>query len=561
MLRVIHEKLGDILAKQGLISEEALKRALDEQAKKGFRQKHLGSFLVDLGYVTERDVIKALGIQFNLPVMDLKGIRVTKEILDLIPEAMARRYTILPLFRVEKELTVTLCDPTDISLLDVLANQTRCKIQPVLALEREIREAIDAHFAGKPSVAGGPSSADLLGPEEIERLKRAGKEIPIIKIVDNLLASAVEEGASDIHIEPREEQVQVRLRVDGILRDFASFPPGLHPGIASRVKILARLDISERQKPQDGRIQLKTSGREIDLRVSSLPTAHGEKLVLRLLDREKVRLTLDDLGFSQSNLDAFQALITQPYGVILVTGPTGSGKSTTLYAALNAVKSVENNLITVEDPVEYQIPLINQVQVNLKKELTFANALRAILRQDPDIIMVGEIRDPETGAIATEAALTGHLVFSTLHTNDAPGAITRLIDMGIEPFLLAPSLLGIVAQRLVRQLCPACKIEYAPRRDELERVRIPDPGPDIPFFRAKGCRECKSLGYRGRVGIHEVLTVDSAIRELISQKASLEEIRRHAETQGFVEMKIDGIKKVVAGITSLEEVLRVTRSR
>lgn len=558
MLKVVNEKLGKILVTQGLISEENLTKALEEQTKRGFKQKPIGSFLSELGYVSEENILKALGIQFNLPIMELKEINVDPAVLKLIPEAMARRLKALPLYLVEKELTVALTNPTEIELMDTLASQTRLKIQPILALEREILAALDINYKGQPLSQREPDDKPMT-LAELKRLEDAGKEVPIIRIVDDLLLKAAAEGASDIHIEPRENKLSVRLRIDGILKEVQSFSAKQQPAILSRLKILSNLDISERQKPQDGRIKLKIGRNEIDARVSTLPAYYGEKVVLRLLDQQRVPLNLEELELSTSNLALLKNLIAQPYGLILVTGPTGSGKSTTLYAALSALNSEEKNIITVEDPVEYQIPVINQVQVNLKKDLTFANALRSILRQDPDIVMIGEIRDSETGEIATEAALTGHLVLSTLHTNDAPSAIVRLMEMGIEPFLLAPSLLGIVAQRLARRICLECKEAYTPHLVELERLGLSALPAGVKFARGKGCPTCKKSGYKGRIAIHEVLSTDETVRSLISGRAPLSSIREHAAQAGFMDMRLDGIRKVIKGVTTLEEVLRVTR--
>ncbi len=558
MLRIDDEKLGKILMDQGLISEKDLTRALEEQTRRGMGQKSLGAFLSEMGYVTEQGVLKAMGIQYNLPVMDLKGMRVDPSVLKLIPEELARRFRVLPLYLVEKELTLAVADPTHIYIIDTMANQTRCQIQPVLASERDIMEALDYNYRA-PSQLQSQVEEALMASTDLKRLEEAGKDISIIRTVDGILLRAIQEGASDIHVESGKDKLSIRLRVDGILKEYDSFSPKQQPAIISRIKIMSQLDISERYKPQDGRIKLQVADREIDVRVSTLPTYYGEKVVLRLLDQQKVQLNLEDLEFSPHNLNVLKNMIIQPYGLILVTGPTGSGKSTTLYSALNAIKSEEKNIITVEDPVEYQIPLINQVQVNLKKELTFANALRSILRQDPNVIMIGEIRDPETGQIATEAALTGHLVFSTLHTNDAPSSVIRLVEMGVEPFLLAPSLLGIVAQRLARKICVECKESYLPRKVELDKLGIPEGAAEVKFSRGKGCPACKGSGYKGRIAIHEILVADETVRNLISERAPLATIRAHAIQMGFINMRLDGVRKVVKGLTTLEEVLRVTR--
>ncbi len=561
--RAIHEKLGQILVNAGRLTVDQMKAAVEHQRVKE-PHKQVGALLVEQGIVTEADITYALGIQFNLAVLDLTTVTVDPEVLKLVSEKLARRWGVLPVFLVGKELTVAMTDPTEIQTIDFLARETRCAIQPVLVVKSQIDVAHDVYYAeGK---AANLETGDLHrfdvdqgGPGEVERLKAAGKEIPIIKIVDQILNQAVEEGASDIHLEPSDKKYAVRFRIDGLLREMLSFSPTLRLAITSRLKILSNLDISERQKPQDGRIELKIGSRDLDLRVSTLPTAFGEKIVMRVLDRANILMGFKDLGFSVGNLDHLSRLIRQPYGIILITGPTGSGKSTTLYAALNTVKSPEVNIVTVEDPVEYQLNGINQVQVNLKKDLNFATILRSVLRQDPDIIMVGEIRDPETGAMATEAALTGHLVFSTLHTNDAAGAVTRLVEMGIEPFLLGPSLLGVVAQRLVRKVCADCRELYQPRPAELERLDLIGLSEDVVFAKAKGCAQCKQRGYRGRTGIHEVLVIDDVMRQLISEKAPQSTLVEYATQQGFIDMRIDGIKKVVAGITTVEEILRVSK--
>lgn len=556
-------KLGEMLIEKGIINREQLEKALKEQKGRGINQKRIGSYLIDLGYVSEDDITKALGMQFNMPVTHLEGFRTKPDVIDLIPEIMAKRFNIIPLFKMGNELTLAVSDPTDITLLDIVSSETQCKVIPVIAPFSEISKAIDNHYSKKVETLAETrkeSGLTEISRIEIEELKKSGVDLPVVKVVDRILIEAVEDSVSDIHIEPRENILSVRFRIDGILQEFTTYSKGMHPGIVSRIKILSSLDISERQKPQDGKIQSKIDGREIDIRVSTLPTVYGEKVAMRLLSRSSVKVKIEDLGLSEKNLNTFQELIKEPYGMILVTGPTGSGKTTTLYAAINEINSVEKNIITIEDPVEYQLPIINQVQVNLKKDLTFVNALRTILRQDPDIIMIGEIRDPETAAIAAESALTGHLVFSTLHTNDAPGSITRLTDMGVEPFLLAPSLLGIIAQRLVRKICPHCKDEYVPSQAELNAIGLSSPVENFKFYRGTGCDKCKHTGYKGRTGIHELLVVDEKIRELITNRASVDIIREKAVKNGFKDMRFDGLRKVISGVISVEEFLRVTRN-
>lgn len=563
-IREVNKKLGEILIEQGKISREQLEKALKEQTNSKLDQKKIGNCLIDLGYITEEDAVKALGLQFNLPVMHIKGLRIKPGVLDLIPENLAKKFNIIPLFKIEKELTLALSDPTDLHLLDIVSSETRCTVIPVLAPYSEISKTIEKHYSQKIetqiSVSKEESETAGISRSEIEQLRKAGGELPIVKTVDRILVEAVENSVSDIHIEPRGEKLNIRFRIDGILQEFTTYPGKMHPGIVSRIKILSCLDISEKQKPQDGRVQIKIDNKEIDIRVSTLPTSYGEKVVMRLLHRESVSVKIDVLGFSENNLNSFYKFIREPYGIILVTGPTGSGKTTTLYAALNEINSIEKNIITVEDPVEYQLPIINQVQVNIKKNLTFANILRSILRQDPDVIMIGEIRDPETAAIAAESALTGHLVFSTLHTNDAPSSIIRLMDMGVAPFLLAPSLLGIIAQRLARKICVHCKEKYIPSKEEMGSVGLYTPIKELVFYRGAGCDNCGNTGYKGRMGIHEILVVDEDIKELITKNESVSMIRQKAVQKGFKDMRFDGLKKVISGMISIEELLRVTKN-
>ncbi len=564
------QRLGELLIEAGALSPEELEQALAERARRGLSGRPLGKFLVEAGYVREKDVLQALGRQFNLAVLDLDDVEIQPELLEDVPEEICRRYGVLPLFAVGDEVTVAVSDPSQIEAVDLIAGFLKRPVQPVLVSETQVAQAIRSAYH-RDGPESGEEPEDLItlakldvdaggGEADIESLRRAGEEAPIVKIVDKILRLAVREGASDIHIEPGEEHLLVRFRVDGVLHKRFAFSMRLAPAVVSRVKILSDLDISERQKPQDGRIQMRMGGRELEFRVSVLPVYYGEKVVMRILDRASVRVRLEDLGFSKRNLRVFESMIRQPNGIVLVTGPTGSGKSTTLYAALNAINSIEKNIITVEDPVEYQIPLINQVGVNPRRGLTFANALRAILRQDPDIIMIGEIRDPETGRIAAEAALTGHLVLSTLHTNDAPSSITRLVEMGVAPFLLGPTLLGVLAQRLVRRICPQCKGPYEPKPPEIAEAGAEALVGKVTFYRGRGCGYCGGTGYKGRTGIHEVLRVDEEIRDLILERASVGMIRRAAQAKGFRDLRFDGLRKVVAGMTTLEEVVRVTKT-
>jgi type IV pilus assembly protein PilB len=563
-IRAIDKKIGQILIENGRLTEEKLQSALDLQKEKRPKDP-LGSILIDLGHIREEDVTFVLGIQFNLPVVDVTSLDINLEAVKQIPEAQAKKLEVMPLLLVGNELTVAIHDPTRIDVLDHLKRQTRYTVQPVLTTQSQILTAQAIYYA-KLAEAQAPandgsktSDADQAAPDA-RRLEAKGKEIPIINIVNQILNQAIEEGASDIHVEPQEQGLLIRYRVDGRLREISTYPFLLQAGIISRLKILASLDIAERQQPQDGRIQLTVGKKTFDFRVSTLPASFGEKVVLRILDRGSVLIPLDTLGFSPTNLENLTKLINRPYGILLVTGPTGSGKSTTLYSVLNTLRAPDVNIITVEDPVEYRLPGINQVQVNPKKQLNFASALRSILRQDPDIIMIGEIRDPETGKIATEAALTGHMVFSTLHTNDACGAVTRLIEMGIDPFLVAPSLLGIIAQRLVLRICNDCKEFYEPRPSELARLGLDHTDvSEVRFAKGRGCQRCKQRGFRGRVALHELLVIDDTMRQMISDRASHSELLRYATSHGFYDMRIDGIRKLAAGLTTIEEVLRETK--
>jgi len=556
-------KIGEILIEKGVISQSQLDTALKEQKKHYTDNQKLGTYLINLGYATELDIANALGAQYNLPVMRIEGLRIKHDVVAMVSETLAKKYNVMPLFKVGNELTLAVSNPTDILVIDLVAAETRCRIIPVIAPPSDIAKAINRHYFMKVEAETAekpPASASAsISKAEIEEIKMSGDDIPIVRIVDRMIVEAVEDNASDIHVEPHEENISVRYRVDGILRDSGAYPMKMHAGILSRIKILSGMDISEKLKPQDGRIKIKVDDKEIDIRVSSIPTLYGEKAVLRLLNRANVRISVEALDFSEKNYEMFLNLINQPYGIVLVTGPTGSGKTTTLYAALHEISSVEKNIITVEDPIEYRLPIINQMQVNPKKDVTFAKALRAILRQDPDVIMIGEIRDPETAAIAAESALTGHLVLSTLHTNDAPSSITRLMDMGVEPFLLAPSLIGIVAQRLVRKICTKCKEAYAPSKNEIKACGLDVTIEGLKLYKGIGCDSCKHTGYSGRTGIHEILVVDEQIRELITRKGSVTELREAALRTGYKDMRFDGLKKVIEGTTSVEELLRVTK--
>ncbi len=503
------------------------------------------------GFTTVESVVTTVAEHFKLPRLELDGIELVAELADLVPRALAEKHKLVPTFASAEELTVACCDPTRIELFDWLSQTLRRTITPVVASPNEIERAIRRLY--EPRISAGRAEQEADENVSQEALLEA------TALVDRIITDAVSMRASDIHIEASERETVVRYRVDGVLRHVDARPIEMHPALVSRVKILSLLDISIRQTPQDGRIKLKKQEGDIDLRVSILPTYWGEKVVCRILDNTKAALPLEQLGFDPDQLAIFERMIRVPYGMLLVTGPTGSGKSTTLYGALNAVRSPEINIISVEDPVEYQLPGINQVQVNAKRGLTFAGALRSILRQDPNVILVGEIRDHETGVIAAEAALTGHLVMSSLHTNDAVSAITRLTEMGIEPYLVAPSLVGVIAQRLLRKVCQHCAVEYEPTESERSALGLPALPPGTTWKKGAGCSECQRSGYAGRLAIRELLELSDVTRGLIARGATDAEIRQRANAEGFRTMRFQALKRLFAGATSFQEVLRVTK--
>jgi type IV pilus assembly protein PilB len=554
--------LGEMLIAEGIITRGQLERALAEQKLHGGR---LGVILRNLGYVTEESIIKVLGKQMGIPHMSLDNVIVEPEIVKMIPETVARRYQAIPLYKKGNVITVAMVDPLNVFAIDDIRRITGSDIQTVVSTERDILKAIDRFYSVSSSMqeaikdfASQAAAEEGIEDRPIALEAKAADETPVIKLVNMMITQAVKDGASDIHVEPDEKATRIRYRVDGILHEVMNPPKHLQSGISSRIKILASLDISEKRVPQDGRFNINVGEKSLDIRVSTLPTIFGEKVVMRLLDKGAILPSLEEIGFSTAALNKFKKMITKPYGFILVSGPTGSGKTTTLYSALNIINSMEKNIITIEDPVEYQLNIINQVQINPKAGVTFATGLRSILRQDPDIIMVGEVRDKETAVIAIQAALTGHLVFSTLHTNDAPGAIARLVDMGIEPFLIASSLMVVVGQRLVRKVCQKCKRAYKPTAELLKELEISEAS-DITFVEGAGCGDCRGTGYSGRIALFEVLIIDEAIRNLIIAKASTTTIRAAAFKTGFTGLREEGLDKAIKGITTLEEVLRVTQ--
>ncbi len=556
------KKLGEILVEKGTITSAQLTQALAEQKKTGER---LGRVLVNLDFITERELIKFLGVQMEIPPVNLDNYLIDPQIIDLVPQALAKRYILIPVFKSEDTLTVAMADPLNVFAIDDLQVRTKCKITPAVASEADILKAIDQYYGISESMEEVIKEASeekfkTVEVEEVDldKIEALAEEMPIIKLVNLIIMQAIKDRASDIHIEPERDKLRTRYRIDGILYGAPSPPKRLQPAIVSRIKIMAGMDIAEKRLPQDGRIRLRMRNKDIDLRVATLPTMFGEKVVLRILERAVTIVDLDKLGLLPETRKKYEEIISRPYGIVLSTGPTGCGKSSTLYASLNKIKSTKTNIITIEDPVEYQISLVNQVQINPKAGLTFSSGLRSFLRQDPDIIMVGEIRDLETAEIAVHASLTGHLVLSTLHTNDAPTAFTRLVDMGVEPFLASSAVTAVMAQRLVRTICPKCKEEYQPPQEVLEELGL-SKEKGLKFYRGKGCGNCKNTGYFGRTGIFELLVSNEKIKNMVVKKTPATELRKEALRAGMISLREAGVSKIKKGITSVEEVLRVTQ--
>jgi type IV pilus assembly protein PilB len=567
-------RLGEILVKESLITSDQLQKALEHQKKNGGR---LGTCLMKLGFITDDEITQVLSRQYGVPSINLKYYEVEANVIKLIPQETAVRYQVVPLSRVGATLTIAMTDPTNVFAMDDIKFMTGFNVEPVVASETDINDAIHKFYGEASSVEElskvmkdltGEEGADLeIAAEEAEMnaadLEKAAEEAPIIKLVNFVLTDAVKRGASDIHVEPYEKELRVRLRVDGILQNVMAPPLKLKDAITSRIKIMAKLDISEKRLPQDGRIMLKYvrdgKKRDLDFRVSTVPTIFGEKIVMRLLDKENLRLDMTKLGFEQESLDKFEKSILRPYGMVLVTGPTGSGKTNTLYSSVARLNTQETNIMTAEDPVEFQLAGINQVQMKDQIGLNFATALRSFLRQDPNIILVGEIRDFETAEIAVKAALTGHLVLSTLHTNDAPSTISRLMNMGIEPFLVATSVNLICAQRLVRRICSGCKQKLdVPMEAMLDAGYTSEEAKTTEISHGKGCTTCNNSGYKGRVGLYEVMEINDELRELILVGASALELKKKALDQGMITLRRSGLIKIATGQTTLEEVLRET---
>jgi type IV pilus assembly protein PilB len=548
------EKLGQILIRNRIITEEQLEEALAKQKETG---DSLGRVLIEMKMVSEGALTSILARQIGLKYIDLANHEIDISASSLVDAEIARRYTLIPIGFDGDKLMVAMADPTNVFALDDVRIMTGMEIEPMVATKEDIVSAINRYCRAD---SDAQLEVEDMGPEAVSDNGEEAEadDAPIVKYVNLLITEAVADRASDVHIEPMDNDVRVRFRIDGVLHEIRRNPKQLHSGVVARIKVMADMNIAEKRVPQDGRASVEMRGKPIDLRVASLPTIHGEKIVLRILDKSSSLMSLQELGFREETMEKYSRSFHKPYGTIMVTGPTGSGKTTTLYATLNVLNSIKSNIITVEDPVEYRLPLINQVQVHYKAGLTFASALRSILRCDPDIVMIGEIRDPESAQIAIESALTGHLVLSTLHTNDAPSALTRLLEMGIEPFLIASAVDCVSSQRLARRLCDRCKEAYEPDPEFLERVGFTwGDMEERVLYRSRGCAACNNTGFKGRIGVYEVLEVTENIEKLVARNAPHVEIAEVARAEGMTSMRDEGFVKVRQGVTSLEEVLRV----
>ena len=560
----VRKRIGEILIERGKLDAPTLERTLRLQAESGER---LGALLVTLGVVAQRDVSEALAVQLQLALIDVGSYPEFPILEEQVSARFLRETRTLPVREDETEVTLAMADPTDDYAIGAFEMVTGRVVRPLVAIPSELEAALERLYG-----SGKSAQSQLIGDVEtrvdeldfnadIQQLKDLASEAPVIRLVSLLITNALEMRASDIHVEPFENRLGVRYRVDGVLHDVESPPKRLAAAVISRIKIMANLDIAERRLPQDGRIRLRVQGKEIDLRVSTVPTMHGESVVMRILDKGGVALDFDKLGFAADTLKAFIDVLMQPHGILLVTGPTGSGKTTTLYTALDRLNQPDVKILTVEDPVEYQMVGINQIQVKPQIDLTFANALRSIVRQDPDVIMIGEIRDLETAQIAVQSALTGHLVLSTVHTNDAASTVNRLLDMGVDDYLLTSTIIGILAQRLVRKLCPHCKEAYQALPEIVEQLGLARfaESPDITLYHARGCQHCSNTGYMGRFCILEMLPMSDPLRSLVMKHANSSELKAEAQREGMVSMYEDGMRKALGGMTTFEEVLRVTR--
>jgi general secretion pathway protein E len=559
----VRKRLGEILIERGKLDAAGLERALRLQQESG---EKLGVLLVSLGVVAQRDVSEALALQLGLPLIEAAGYPELPILEERVSARFLRDSHALPLTEDEHELALAMADPTDTYTMNAFEMVTGRKVRPLVAIPNELDAALERLYgAGKSAlgqILGDVEQRDDIGFDaDVQQLKDLASEAPVIRLVSLIITNALDMRASDIHFEPFENRLIVRYRIDGVLHEVESPPRRLSAAVISRIKIMAMLDIAERRLPQDGRIRLRVQGKEIDLRVSTVPTMHGESVVMRILDKGGVALDFKRLGFEDDTLKGFLDVLMEPHGILLVTGPTGSGKTTTLYTALDRLNKPDVKILTVEDPVEYQMPGINQIQVKPQIDLTFANALRSIVRQDPDVIMIGEIRDLETAQIAVQSALTGHLVLSTVHTNDAASTVNRLLDMGVEDYLLTSTVIGILAQRLVRTLCPACKETYTALPEVVDELGLRKfaATADVTLYHAKGCKECGQTGYIGRVSIMEMLPMSDHLRTHVMRHATSTELRAEAIKEGMVTMYEDGMRKAINGVTTFEEVLRVTR--
>ncbi|MBI3648777.1 MAG: Flp pilus assembly complex ATPase component TadA [Actinobacteria bacterium] len=552
------KQLGQILIEQGLIDEGQLERALEEHRK---TPKSLGRVLIDLGLIRESDLVKALAEQVGLEFVDLTEYPIDAGLTTLLPDALARRYRAIPIGERDGKLLVAMSDPANVYALDDIRTITGRDVQPVVATASDVEQAIQKYSRMDGQVEALASEASEQLTDDDAEITSALEEAPIVRLVTAIMTQAVADRASDVHIEPMEKDVRVRFRVDGVLHEVMHSPKNIQGGLISRLKVMADLNIAEKRIPQDGRISMRVGGKQLDLRVATLPTVFGEKVVIRVLDKSQALMRLEDLGFLEDSYRRYEQSFRKPYGAILVTGPTGSGKSTTMYATLNILNQEDKNIITVEDPVEYRLGGVNQMQVNPKAGLTFASALRSILRADPDIVLIGEVRDRETAMISVEAALTGHLVLTSLHTNDAASAITRLIEMDVETFLVASAIDCVVAQRLGRKLCERCREAYQPDETELAAAGFPEwEWADVrELYRPTGCSACSNTGYRGRIGLYEVMVMSEEIERLTVERASADAMRAVSIEQGMLTLREDGLEKTRLGLTSIEEVARVVK--
>jgi len=563
--------VADIVREVTSITDDQLRQALDVQKE---TREPLAQVLVNMGLISEKEKVRILGRQWGIPFVDLTEKQIDRDLLKLIPHHLLQRWKAVPIDRNGPRLVVAMVNPLDVYAIDQMRLVAGMDIESVISAAEDVQSALGQSMSAREELAGalqdmgqefGTDSSEIeveANEKEdedvsIDQLREMVDDAPVIRLANLIIQQALRDKASDIHIQPEASRVRVRYRIDGILHDSMTVPKKAQAPLISRIKVMADLDIAEKRAAQDGRISLRVGGAEYDFRVSTNPGVNGEKVVMRILDKKGIQVRLDQLGIPNVMMDDFDGLIQRSYGIITVTGPTGSGKSTTLYSVLNTLNSPEKNILTIEDPVEYQLPGLTQTQVNTRAKVTFASAMRTFLRQDPDIILVGEIRDPETALIATEAALTGHLVFSTLHTNDAPTAIARMIEMGIEPFLIASAVIGVLAQRLVRVICPECKEAYTPPVEAFRRLNLSMDLESVTFYRGRGCERCRQTGYRGRIGVFELMLISDHLRELILRKAPTHELRQAGLEAGMMTLRQDAMQKILEGITTMEEALRV----